>query len=148
MRDIVTFEGSARGMAILNIGSSIAPALALVAGGALAASLGWRGLFWLTAAIIVVFYIAAHLWLRETRPPAARTRHGIADEFRGWLAFLRSRVFVAFSLSQGFFNGALFAFMAGGPFYLIDQFGISPARWAFSWRCFPLGSCLEICSRR
>ena len=139
VRDIVTSEGSARGMAILNIGSSIAPALALVAGGALADFLGWRGLFWLTAAIIVVFYIAAHIWLRETRPPAARTRHGIADEFRGWLAFLRSRVFVAFSLSQGFFNGALFAFIAGGPFYLIDQFGISPGAVGILLALFPTG---------
>lgn len=139
VRDIVTFEGSARGMAILNIGSSVAPALSLVAGGALAASLGWRGLFWLTTGIIVVFYIAAHLWLRETRPPAARTRHGIADEFRGWLIFLRSRVFIAFSISQAFLNSAIFAFMAGGPFFLIDQFGASPGTVGILLALFPAG---------
>lgn len=126
VRDIVTFEGSAKGMAILNMGSSVAPALALVAGGTLVAVLGWRGLFWLTAAIILVFYIVAQLWLRETRPPAARTRHGVAEEFRGWLAFLRSRVFIAFCFSQAMLNGAIFAFMAGGPFFLIDTHGASP----------------------
>ena len=126
-------------MAILNIGSSVAPALSLVAGGALAAILGWRGLFWLTTGIIVVFYIAALLWLHETRPPAARTRHGIADEFRGWLAFLRSRVFIAFSLSQALLNGAIFTFMSGGPFFLIDQFGASPGTVGILLALLPTG---------
>ncbi len=139
VRDIVTFEGSARGMAILNIGSSVAPALSLVAGGALAAFLGWRGLFWLTAAIIVVFYIAAHLWLRETRPPEQRTQHGIAEEFRGWLIFLRSRVFIAFSIAQAFLNSAIFAFMAGGPFFLIDRFGASTGTVGILLALFPTG---------
>lgn len=139
VRDIVTFEGSARGMAILNIGSAVAPALSLVVGGTLAAFLGWRGLFWLTTGIIVVFYIAAHLWLRETRPPAARTRHGIADEFRGWLTFLRSRAFIAFSISQAFLNSGIFAFMAGGPFFLIDQLGASPGTVGILLALFPAG---------
>ncbi len=139
VRDIVTSEGSARGMAILNMGSSVAPALALVTGGALAAFLGWRGLFWLTAAMIVVFYIAAHIWLRETRPPAARTQHGIADEFRGWLIFLRSRLFLALSISQAFLNSAIFAFMAGGPFFLIDRFGASPGVVGILLALFPTG---------
>ncbi len=139
VRDIVTFEGSARGMAILNIGSSVAPALSLVAGGALAAFLGWRGLFWLTVGIIVVFYIAAHVSLRETRPPEARTRHGVADEFRGWLIFLRSPVFLALSISQALLNGAIFAFMAGGPFFLIDQFGASPRTVGILLALLPTG---------
>ncbi len=139
VRDIVTFEGSARGMAILNIGSSVAPALSLVVGGALAAFLGWRGLFWLTTGIIIVFYIVAHLSLRETRPPEDRTRHGVAEEFRGWLAFLRSRVFIAFSLSQALLNGAIFTFMSGGPFFLIDQYGASPRTVGILLALLPTG---------
>lgn len=139
VRDIVTFEGSARGMAILNIGSSVAPALSLVAGGALAAFLGWRGLFWLAAAIIVAFYIVAHLTIRETRPPDARTSHGIADEVRGWLSFLRSPVFIAFSISQALLNSAIFAFMAAGPFFLIERFDASPGTVGILLAMLPTG---------
>ncbi len=139
VRDIVSFEGSARGMAILNIGSSIAPALSLIAGGALASYVGWRGLFWISAAIIVVFYVITHLALRETRPPELRTRPGLVDEIRGWLTFLRSRVFLAFAVSQALLNSAIFAFVAGGPFYLVDQFDASETMIGIILALFPTG---------
>ena len=139
VRDIVTSEGSARGMAILNIGSSIAPALSLIAGGALASYLGWRGLFWLTAAIIVIFYVLTHQALRETRPPEMRTKPGLADEIRGWIAFLRSRVFLAFAVSQALLNSAIFAFLAGGPFFLVDRFDASEPVIGILLALFPTG---------
>ncbi len=139
VRDIVTFEGAARGMAILNIGSSIAPALSLVAGGALAAFLGWRGLFWLSAGLIVIFYVVTHFALRETRPPELRTRPGFIDEVRGWLTFLRSRVFLTFAVSQALLNSAIFAFVAGGPFFLIDQLGASESMIGILLALFPTG---------
>ncbi len=125
VRDIHDFEGSVRGMAVLNIGSSMAPGIALLVGGALSVWLGWRSLFWMTAALVLILFVVTSLSLRETRATPTGPSQGSASSLFDLLGFLRSPLFMSYSLSQAFFTSTIFAFMAGAPFFLVAAFGVS-----------------------
>jgi DHA1 family bicyclomycin/chloramphenicol resistance-like MFS transporter len=139
VRDINDFEGSVRGMAVLNIGSSLAPAIALLIGGAIAAWFGWRSLFWISTALTLILLAATFFILRETRAESSRPKKGSTSTISDLLVFLKSPLFMSYSLSQAFLNSTIFAFMAGAPFYLVAAFDLSTDGIGLLTSLMPLG---------
>ena len=135
------FEGDRvrRALAIVNSGASVAPVIALAAGGFVLATLGWRGIFWLSAGISLVFFFLALLFLKETHTNRDPRLYGGRRLVRNLWTLLTTPVFLLYTIAPALVNGTMFAFMAGTPFVLIETMGLSPTNFGIILSLLPGG---------
>ncbi|KES04955.1 hypothetical protein BU52_22290 [Streptomyces toyocaensis] len=125
-RDIATGIELARLLSLLGLVGALAPILAPVAGGQLAAVMDWRGLFVVLAGVGALLLIVAGTLLPETLPSGLRHRGGFADTGRRFGTVLRDRLFVCFLLVGACTGTAFFTYLASISFVLQDGFHLTP----------------------
>lgn len=138
-RDIWDFPYVRRPMALINSGGSLAPLLALVAGGFVANALGWQGIFWVTAAIAFFFLAATVIFLPETHKVRDSATYGGMRMFTNYGRLLRSPLFLSYAISQALLSGGIFGFMTGGPFVVIETLGVSSGIYGVLTAMLPAG---------
>lgn len=121
---------AAKLLGVLMIISVIAPVVAPLAGGAVIAGLGWRGVFWVQSALVLVMFLGALVLARETLPPGRRSSGGLGATVRNARAILGNRLYLGNLLTFCFAFAALFAYIAASPFVIQNILGFSPT--AFS----------------
>ncbi|MEW6131925.1 MAG: Bcr/CflA family multidrug efflux MFS transporter [Pseudomonadota bacterium] len=131
VRDRCGARDSARAFSLLILVMGLAPILAPLIGGAIAAWLGWREIFLLLALYGAIACLAVYRGLPETHDirhePPLRPARVAADYGR----LLMSRGFIGYTLAGGLAFAGMFAYIAGSPFVLIQLYGI-PAEH-FGW---------------
>lgn len=129
-RDLFSGVDLAKLLSLLALVSGLAPILAPVAGGQLAAVMGWRGIFLVLAGIGCAQFLLAALALPESLQNQNRHRGGLRDSLTQVGEVLRDRVFVAL-LSVGALGGiAFFTYLASISFVVQVEMGMTPV--AFS----------------
>ena len=131
VRDRCGARDSARAFSLLILVMGLAPILAPLIGGVVAAWLGWREIFLLLALYGAIGLAAVYYGLPETHdtrhePPLSLSR--VAGDYG---RLLRSRSFLGYTLVGGLAFAGMFAYIAGSPFVLIRLQGI-PAEH-FGW---------------
>ena len=131
VRDRCGARDSARAFSLLILVMGLAPILAPLIGGVVAAWLGWREIFLLLALYGAIGLAAVYYGLPETHdirhePPLRLAR--VAGDYG---RLLRSRSFIGYTLVGGLAFAGMFAYIAGSPFVLIQLQGI-PAEH-FGW---------------
>jgi DHA1 family bicyclomycin/chloramphenicol resistance-like MFS transporter len=119
VRDKFGHQQSARVLSQLMLVMGLAPILAPLAGSALLAVADWRWIFW----VMTLFGVLIGGWmffaLTETRSAdteaKARGEHPIA----AYLALLRHKVLIGYTLAGAFNAAALFAYIAASPGLLV-----------------------------
>ncbi len=124
VRDRFDHRQSARILSQLMLVMGIAPILAPLAGGALLAIASWRAIFWVMVGFGVVIGVAIVFTLGESRSAEtaakARGEHPIA----AYIALLRHKVLMGYTLAGAFNAAALFAYIAASPGLLIVTYHI------------------------
>lgn len=139
VRDLYERRDAARILAYMASAMALIPAVAPVFGGWLGESLGWRFIFDLTA-VIALFLLAWSGWhLVETNDRKRPDALNVAVLFTTYLSFFRSRIFLAFTLANAFTYGAMFAFISGSSFVLIEGVGISPESYGLCFGAVVVG---------
>jgi DHA1 family bicyclomycin/chloramphenicol resistance-like MFS transporter len=121
-------------MLVLGFAPVIGPPL----GAVILDEFGWRGIFWFHTVLGLAALLAVVLGLPETLPPKRRARGGILAALARYLALVRDRRFFAPTIAaDGVFAG-LFAFLAAGPFVLVNVYGLTAQQFAlvFSLNAF------------
>jgi len=129
LRDTFRRDRAAQLMTYVGMAMIVAPAFAPVLGGYLQASFGWQSIF----LFLTLLGIGMALWtlfgLEETHRQHQVIRGNLVlDILRSFSLVLRSRVFVLLTLQVGFGASALFTYIAGVPFILIEGLGYPPER--------------------
>ncbi|GAB1578774.1 multidrug effflux MFS transporter [Bordetella petrii] len=119
VRDTAAPSEAAKRLALMNLMVTIAPGLAPIVGGALAASLGWRAVLFVLCGLGVVNFVFAWRLLPETGLTA--TRISVATLARHYRQLLASRVFLGYAVGGGCATTSMFAFVASAPFIFVDQ---------------------------
>jgi len=127
MRDLYSREETAKVMAYIALAMGLAPAFAPVLGGYLEVWFDWRASFVVVLAFALAVFLVA-LKMPETnkhreinaaeRPITLITNYGF---------LLRSRAYWGFVSVGSLVFGAMFAFMVGAPFVVIEILGYSPS---------------------
>src|SRR5690606_20509080 len=123
VRDLHTGTEAARLMSLLMLVFSVSPILAPLAGSAVIAFTGWRGVFWVVALASVAGMLMLRGAVAETRRSEQRVGSSLGSALRGYGLLLRDRhylglVFIGATAMAGFF-----VYLAGSPFVLINHYG-------------------------
>ncbi|WP_431302548.1 Bcr/CflA family multidrug efflux MFS transporter [Sediminicoccus sp. BL-A-41-H5] len=131
VRDVSDRLDPVRLMGRLMLVMGVAPILAPVIGGYVAAWFGWRAIFWLLAAIGLAALLLCATMLHETLPEERRRRAPLLAVLRSYGGLLTDRRFMGAALASGFAIGGMFAYIAGSPFVFITLNGVHPAHYGW-----------------
>jgi len=130
VRDLHSGPEAARLMALLLTVYSVSPILAPLAGSAVAAAAGWRGVFVVVGALALLSILMVWRQLRETRRPADRSAAGMRGALAGYRTLVGDRHFVGIALIASLAVGSFFIYVANSAFVLASHYGVAPQRYA------------------
>ncbi len=130
VRDRFDAQTSARIYSLLMLVMGLAPILAPLLGGWLLILASWRAIFIVLALFGLACLLATWRYLPETRPPGT-VGGGLGATLRTYGDLLRDRAFLGYTLSGGFAQAGLFAYITGSPHVFIEGYGV-PAQ-AYGW---------------
>ncbi|WP_200551168.1 multidrug effflux MFS transporter [Kosakonia sp. LAM2021] len=133
IRDLFARTRAAQMLSTLTIIMAIAPIVGPLAGGQIIQITSWHAIFWLLAGIGALMFLSLY-FLPETLPAEKRTKASLPGVFRNYLALLRNRAFMRYTLCVTFFYVSAYAFITGSPFVYIRYYGIDPQYygWLFA----------------
>ena len=138
VRDVADQTDPVRLMGRLILVMGVAPILAPLAGGYIAAWFGWRAIFWVLAGIGLSALILCAAFLPETLPSDRRRRVPLSSVLRSYAGLLGNPRFMGAALASGFAIAGMFAYIAGSPFVFITLNGVAPEH--YGW-LFGAGAC-------
>lgn len=122
----------AKMLAIIGAINGVAPVAAPVAGGGMAESVGWHGIFWVLFGLGILLLLGS-LHFAESLPAVRRQNARWADVYKSFLTVIHNRRYVCYILQFGFAQGVLFANIASSPFIMQEHYGFSPLMFSI---CF------------
>jgi DHA1 family bicyclomycin/chloramphenicol resistance-like MFS transporter len=118
IRDVHDREGAARGIALVMMAMTLAPAVSPAIGACLAEWFDWRAIFALLGAIGAIVLALTAAKLQESNPHAVPL--DVVGMAKSYIILLRSRAFVGFAFGSAFTSASWFTFIASAP-YLLSQ---------------------------
>ncbi len=128
VRDFFPVSESAKIISLLVLILGASPLLAPTVGSFIITSLGWRWVFVLLALIVLVILVVVIFFLPEGHQPDPSVSLKPAPIVSGFLAILRNRQFIVYSLAGTFSFAGLFVYVAGSPAIFMNEFHVS-AKW-------------------
>jgi len=138
VRDFYNERDSARMYSLLMLILSVSPLFAPTTGSLLLGVAGWRGIFWVLAALGVACLIAVARGLPETSAPRSGTG-GFAAALRTYGRLLADRRFLGAALVAGFTVGTIFCYLTGSAFVLIELHGLTPQHYGLAFGVIGVG---------
>ena len=127
IRDVYDREMAARGLALVMMAMTLAPAISPALGAYLAEWFDWRAIFALLGGLGAVVFVATVVRLGETN------RHPVRLDFAGtarsYAILLRSPGFAGFALCSACTSASWFTFIASAPYLVSDVLGEPPSTY-------------------
>ncbi len=119
VRDTADAETVVSRLALLNLMMMIGPGLAPILGSMIAATLGWRAIFWVLAGLGAVALISTWMLLPETgRPTGGFSGRRMLADYR---ELFGSGRFIGFAIGGGMATTSVYAFIAAAPFIFVTE---------------------------
>lgn len=119
VRDTSNSQTVVSRLALLNLMMMIGPGLAPILGSAIAATMGWRAIFWVLAGLGSIALISTWWLLPETGQPSGRFSGRIM--LNDYKRLFGSARFVGFALGGGMATTSIYAFIAAAPFIFVTE---------------------------
>ena len=127
IRDVYEREAAARGLALVMMAMTLAPAISPAFGAYLSEWIDWRAIFLLLGGLGAIVFAATLARLGETN--RNRTRLDLAGMVAAYGLLLRSPAFVGFALCSACCSASWFTFLASAPHLLADIVGEPPSTY-------------------
>ncbi|WP_119255033.1 multidrug effflux MFS transporter [Shinella zoogloeoides] len=118
VRDGASGAEAARKLSLMNLMTMAGPGLSPLIGSALAETTGWRSIFVALTLLGLANLALIHALLRDR--PAAGGKD-VRQVMRNYLALLRSRAFLGYTIGGGCATTALYAYIGAAPFIFVNQ---------------------------
>lgn len=126
----------AKMLAVIGAINGVAPVAAPIAGGSMADSVGWQGIFW-TLFVLGVILLAGSFHFRESLPQVRRDNMRWKDVYISFVNVIHNRRYVCYIFQFGFAQGVMFANIASAPFIMQQHYGFSPMMFSI---CFGINA--------
>lgn len=127
VRDLYSGKAAAVMISHLMLVVGVAPIVAPGIGGLLLTTITWHGMFLVLAGLAVVTMTLGVFALPETLPPSKRIRRGLRPALRAYAGPVRDRHFMILVLVCGLVRAVPWAYVAGSPFIMQNQFELEPS---------------------
>lgn len=131
VRDRFEVSEAARVLSFMQVVTMLAPLLAPLLGGYLAAWFGWRSIFWLLAGFGVLALLLVATSLKETLPVSQRVKGGLKGALNGYRTVLAHRQSVLLIAGGAAAFAGMFAYITASPFVYIEHFGVQPEHYGY-----------------
>lgn len=131
VRDKCGPQDTARVLSLIILVMGVAPILAPLVGGVLLSLWGWQSIFYVLAGYGLLCLLAVHWTLEESLAPDHVQPLRLSRVLRQYASLFADRTCMGYMLSQAFAMGAMFAYIAGSPFVLLQLKGIEPLYYGF-----------------
>ena len=132
VRDSFAPGPAATALSFMTAVMGLAPVIAPFVGGLASVAVGWRGIFWLHAAVAGCVLVLLCVTLRESRPADARAM-SLGELVRGARALLGERGFVGHTLTYSSVSAAGFLFITIGAALYGRLFELSSGEFGGLW---------------
>ncbi|WP_432565150.1 multidrug effflux MFS transporter [Kineococcus sp. SYSU DK003] len=132
-------ERAARLFSLMMVISGVAPVVAPLLGGSLLGAVGWRGIFWILAAIAVVMVLAVVAVVPESLPIERRRPGGLAATWRAAREVLGDRVYLGYTLTFAFAFTSMFAYISASSFVYQNVLGLSTVQYSIAFAANAFG---------
>lgn len=132
VRDSFEPGPAATALSFITAVMGVAPVVAPFVGGLASDALGWRGIFWLHAAVAACVWLLLATQLRETRPAGTQAMT-IGELLRGAGVLLRQRSFLGHTLTYSAVSAAGFIFITVGADLYGRLFGLASSQFGALW---------------
>ena len=132
VRDSFEPGPAATALSFITAVMGVAPVVAPFVGGLASDALGWRGIFWLHAAVAACVWVLLATQLRETRPAGTQAMT-IGELLRGASVLLRQRSFLGHTLTYSAVSAAGFIFITVGADLYGRLFGLASSQFGALW---------------
>lgn len=139
VRDRFDARESARVFSLLMLVMGLAPITAPLIGGQLLVFAGWRAIFWLLCGFGLLCVLLVAFALPESLPPERRSSTGLSAVPAIYGRILADRRFLGYAVAGGLASAAMFAYIAGSPFVVIELYGVSPQQFGWIFGANALG---------
>ncbi|HUH58731.1 MAG TPA: Bcr/CflA family multidrug efflux MFS transporter [Candidimonas sp.] len=131
IRDNFDTRDASKALSVLLLVMGVTPILAPILGGQVLVFANWRWIFGIMAGCGGVLLLAVIITMRESLKPQRVIPLGVAIIGRNYLALLRHKQFMCYSLAGGFGSAGMFAYIAGSPRIFIEIFQVDPQYFGF-----------------
>ena len=128
--DTARGAAAAKLLGVLTIICVIAPVIAPLAGGAIIAAAGWRAVFWILGALVLVLFAWGLFGAKETLAEEDRNHGGIKTTLHVAKEVLSNRNYTGYLLTFCFAFAGLFAYISASPFVIQNIMGLSETRFS------------------
>lgn len=126
IRDNFDTRDASKALSILLLVMGVTPILAPILGGQVLVFGSWRGIFAIMAGCALILLLAVLRSMRETLNPDKVIPLGFRVIGRNYMAMLRHRRFMCYTLAGGFGSAGMFAYIAGSPRVFIELYQVDP----------------------
>lgn len=139
VRDIVTTDRAAVLLSYIGMAMALAPAVGPMIGGYLEVAFGWRASFAALIAVAVVLVASVAVFLPETNRHRDRRAMQPRRLVANYARLLGNGVYRGYVATLALVFAALFSFISGAAFVLIEAAGLSPDAFGLSFAAVVLG---------
>jgi DHA1 family bicyclomycin/chloramphenicol resistance-like MFS transporter len=139
VRDVFEGRAAQSRLALITIVANVAPIVAPTLGAGLLISVGWRGIYGLTAISGLALAAIVFLGVAETLPARALPGAMLPRLLRDYRRLASHHQVMAHILVNGLGFGWMFAYVAGSPLVLLGLYHVSPVTYAMLFACTGAG---------
>jgi len=130
IKDLFDEKESVKILGFYGMAVAIAPAVAPILGGYIHVTLGWQFNFWLLALLGLLVTFLIFRYIPESGQPSGG-RLQLRQSLRAYGNLFSSHTYMRYALCLSFYFAALWAFIVGGPFIMIDMLGIEAQHFGY-----------------
>ncbi len=126
IHEILEQEEAIKTLALMGSITILAPALGPLVGGLMLKFTGWRSIFWALSIWASIALLALYKWMPESNPPLQRKPFSLKLLAKSYINILINKNFFYNTLAFCFLFTGIIAWIAMGPFLVIDTFHYTP----------------------
>lgn len=124
---------------LLMLINGVAPIFSPVIGGQILMLSDWKGIFFTLGLFSILLTLAVSFGLKESLPEEHRRAGNLKATFTTFGQLFSDKIFVGYTLIQGFIIAGLFAYIAGSPFVLQTIYDLSAKTFSLCFAINGLG---------
>lgn len=126
IRDNFDTRDASKALSVMMLIMGATPILAPILGGQMLLFANWRWIFHFMTLVSSALLISAVLSMKETLNPDRIIPLGARIIGRNYLALLRHKRFISYTLAGGFGSAGMFSYIAGSPRVFIEIYEVAP----------------------